>query len=156
MKGRRLGNAGAQASEIGLGCNSFGSRIDLDTSRKVIHTALDLGITLFDTADVYGRRYGTPSASEPYLGQLLGDNRKNIVLATKFGNPRIQYDAGIDGGASRSAIMCAVGGSLRRLNTDWIDLYRVHIPDPMTPVEETLRALEDLNKTTRGSLHDGR
>ena len=144
MKRRRMGNAGAQVSELALGCNSFGSRTDLDAARHVIHTALDLGITLFDTADIYGYRFGNPSASERYLGQLLGDERKNIILATKCGSPRMKYDGGIDGGASRGAIMCAVDGSLKRLNTDWIDLYQVHEPDPMTPIEETLRALEDL------------
>ena len=131
-------------TEIGLGCNAFGGRIDHDASRKVIHKALDLGITLFDTADLYGSPYGCPSGSEICLGQILGDNRKNIVLATKFGNERMQYVPGIKGGASRRAILIAVEASLKRLKTDWIDLYQVHKMDPLTPIEETLRALDDL------------
>ncbi|MGZ8230466.1 MAG: aldo/keto reductase [Burkholderiales bacterium] len=144
MKQRRLGSAGVPVSEIGLGCNGFGSRVDLDRARAIVHTALDLGVTLFDTADIYGTRFGVPQASERFLGEILGDQRKNVLLATKYGNPRMQYRAGIRGGASRVAIMDAVDGSLKRLHTDWIDLYQLHAPDPVTPIEETLRALEDL------------
>ena len=144
MKKRNLGKSGLLVSEIGLGCNAFGGRIDRDASRKVVHGALDLGITLFDTSDLYGDDYGSPGGSEICLGQLLGDRRKNIVLATKFGNERKQYDASTKGGASRRVIMMAVEASLRRLQTDWIDLYQLHKPDPLTPIDETLRALDDL------------
>ncbi|HEX2655543.1 MAG TPA: aldo/keto reductase, partial [Xanthobacteraceae bacterium] len=107
-------------------------------SRKVVHAALDLGITLFDTADVYGDRGG----SEDYLGQIFGRRRKDIVLATKFGLP--MDTAGELKGASRRYIVSAVEMSLRRLQTDWIDLYQIHQVDPLTPMEETLRALDDL------------
>ncbi len=138
MKQRPLGPSGLQVSLVGLGCNNFGGRIDLDASRKVVHKALDLGITLFDTADVYGERGG----SETILGQVLGDRRGDIVLATKFGMP--MDEAGVVKSASRRYILSAVEASLRRLRTDWIDLYQLHVPDPLTPIEETLRALEDL------------
>ena len=144
MKKRVLGRSGLQVSEIGLGCNAFGGRIDHEASRKVVSKALDLGITLFDTADLYGNDYGSPSGSEICLGKVLGDSRKNIVLATKFGNDRMQYAVGTKGGASRRVIMLAVEASLKRLKTDWIDLYQLHNPDPLTPIEETLRALDDL------------
>src|SRR5450759_483812 len=104
MKKRNLGKSGLQVSEVGLGCNAFGGRIDLEASRKVVHAALDLGITLFDTSDLYGDDYGSPGGSEACLGQLLGDRRKDIVLATKFGNERKQYDATTKGGASRRIV----------------------------------------------------
>jgi aryl-alcohol dehydrogenase-like predicted oxidoreductase len=135
---RNLGLSGLRVSTIGLGCNNFGGRIDLEASRKVVHKALDLGITLFDTADVYGNQGG----SETCLGAILGDRRKDIVLATKFAMPMDKE--GTLKGASRRYIMSAVETSLRRLKTDWIDLYQVHQPDPLTPIEETLRALDDL------------
>jgi aryl-alcohol dehydrogenase-like predicted oxidoreductase len=138
METRNLGQSGLRVSAIGLGCNNFGGRIDFEATRKVIHTALDLGITLFDTADIYGNRGG----SETEMGQVLGDERKRIILATKFGNP--MDDAGVKVGGSRRYIMQAVEDSLRRLRTDWIDLYQIHAPDPRTPIEETLRALDDL------------
>jgi aryl-alcohol dehydrogenase-like predicted oxidoreductase len=144
VKKRVLGRSGLQVSEIGLGCNALGGRIDDEASRKVVSKALDLGITMFDTSDVYGGSYGVPSGSEICLGKLLGDNRKNIILATKFGNERMQYDATTKGGASRRVIMLAVEASLKRLKTDWIDLYQLHKRDPLTPIEETLRALDDL------------
>jgi aryl-alcohol dehydrogenase-like predicted oxidoreductase len=138
MKFRSLGKSGLQVSEIGLGCNNFGMRLDLEGSRGVIHAALDAGITLFDTADVYGGH----GASETMMGQILGERRKDIVLATKFG---MQMDkAGAKKGASRRYIMAAVEASLKRLQTDWIDLYQLHAPDPLTPMEETLGALDDL------------
>jgi aryl-alcohol dehydrogenase-like predicted oxidoreductase len=138
MEIRNLGRSGLRVSSIGLGCNNFGGRIDLEATRRVVHRALDLGITLFDTADVYGERGG----SETCLGQVLGDQRKDIVLATKFALP--MDDAEVLKGASRRYIMRAVEDSLRRLKTDWIDLYQQHRPDPLTPIEETLRALDDL------------
>jgi aryl-alcohol dehydrogenase-like predicted oxidoreductase len=140
MQKRKLGTSGPEVSLVGLGANNFGGRIDLDTSRRVIDRALDLGITLIDTADTYGERGG----SEEALGQILGPRRKTIVLASKFGMP--MDDAGKLQGASRGYIVQAVEASLRRLKTDWIDLYQVHRPDPKTPIEETLRALDDLVK----------
>jgi len=144
MKHRNLGASGLRVSLVGLGCNNFGGRIDTDASRAVIHKALDLGITLFDTADVYGNRGG----SESCLGQFLGDRRKDIILASKFGSP--MDDARTLMGGSRRYIMAAVEASLKRLKTDWIDLYQLHRVDPLTPVEETLRALDDL--VTQGKI----
>jgi len=138
METRNLGKSGLRVSAIGLGCNNFGGRIDLEATRTVIHKAYDLGITLFDTADVYGERGG----SETCMGQVMGDKRKDIVLATKFCMP--MSDDGSKQGASRRYIMAAVEDSLRRLKTDWIDLYQLHSADPLTPIEETLRALDDL------------
>ena len=135
---RQLGRSGLRVSVVGLGCNNFKARIDLEGTRRVIHKALDLGITLFDTADSYGPRGG----SEELMGQILGERRKDIVLATKFAMP--MDDAGTLKGGSRRYIMSAVEASLRRLRTDWIDLYQLHRPDPLTPIEETLRALDDL------------
>ncbi|GAC1342698.1 MAG: aldo/keto reductase [Acetobacteraceae bacterium] len=140
MDTRNLGRSGLRVSAIGLGCNNFGGRIDLEASRAVVHAALDAGITLFDTADVYGERGG----SETALGEILGPRRKDIVLATKFAMP--MDAAEILKGASRRYIVDAVEASLRRLRTDWIDLYQQHRPDPLTPIEETLRALEDLTR----------
>ncbi len=138
MDRRSVGKSGLQVSVVGLGCNNFGGRIDLEATRKVVHKALDLGITLFDTADMYGNEGG----SEEYLGQTLGDRRKDIVLATKFGWDMDK--AGLLKGASRRYVMSAIEASLRRLKTDWIDLYQLHLPDPLTPIEETLRCLDDL------------
>jgi len=138
MEIRNLGQSGLRVSTIGLGCNNFGGRIDQDAARAVIHKALDLGITLFDTSDTYGERGG----SETQRGEIRGDDRKRIVLATKFANP--MDDSGEKQGGSRRYIMQAVEDSLRRLRTDWIDLYQMHSPDPRTPIEETLRALDDL------------
>jgi len=138
MKQRTLGASGLKVSLLGLGCNNFGGRIDIEASRDVIHKALDLGITLFDTADVYGNRGG----SETCLGKFLGERRKDIILASKFGSP--MDDARTLGGGSRRYIMAAVEASLKRLKTDWIDLYQLHRVDPLTPAEETLRALDDL------------
>ena len=139
MQQRNLGNSGLRVSVVGLGCNNFGgNRIDLEASRKVIHKALDVGITLIDTADTYGNR----GESESILGECLGDRRKDIVLATKCGLP--MDEAGTLKGASRRYILSAIDASLQRLKTDWIDLYIIHRPDPLTPIEETLRTLDDL------------
>jgi aryl-alcohol dehydrogenase-like predicted oxidoreductase len=135
---RNLGKSGLQVSLVGLGCNNFGWKLDLEGARGVVHKALDAGITLFDTADIYGGNGG----SETILGQVLGDHRKDVIVATKFGGP--MDDAGTLKGASRRYILPAVEASLRRLGTDWIDLYQLHFPDPLTPMEETLRALDDL------------
>lgn len=138
MELRNLGRSGLRVSTIGLGCNNFGGRIDHEATRRVVGKALDCGITLFDTADVYGERGG----SETALGRVLGERRKEIVLATKFGMR--MDDAGTRQGASRRYIVAAVDASLKRLATDWIDLYQLHEPDPLTPIEETLGALDDL------------
>src|SRR5437879_6139498 len=138
MQIRNLGGSGLRVSAVGLGCNNFGQRTDLETSRKVIHKAIDLGITLFDTADIYAGMGG----SETVLGQVLGDRRKDIVLATKYSKP--MATDGTKQVASRRYIMSAVEASLTRLKTDYIDLYQQHDYDPLTPIEETLRALDDL------------
>ncbi|WP_309605604.1 aldo/keto reductase [Phenylobacterium sp.] len=143
MRMRRLGSSGLKVSEVGLGCNNFGMRIDQKATQGVVDAALDAGITFFDTADVYG---GTKS--EEFLGKALGKRRGDIVLATKFGN-RIGEDPRRMGG-SRRWILRAVEDSLTRLGTDWIDLYQFHQPDADTPVDETLRALDDL--VTQGKV----
>ena len=135
---RRLGASTLEVSVVGLGGNNFGGRIDFAATSRVVHKAIDLGISLIDTADSYGNRGG----SEEELGRILGPKRKQVVLATKFGLP--MDDKGEFKGASRSYIMRAVEASLKRLNTDWIDLYQLHRPDPQTPIEETLRALDEL------------
>jgi aryl-alcohol dehydrogenase-like predicted oxidoreductase len=141
MQKRRLGTAGPEVSVVGLGANNFGGRTDFEASRRVVDRALERGITLIDTADSYGNRGG----SEEFLGRILGPRRKDIVLATKFGLP--MDDSGKMKGASRRYAMQAVEASLRRLKTDWIDLYQVHFPDPAAPIEETLRALDELIKS---------
>jgi aryl-alcohol dehydrogenase-like predicted oxidoreductase len=138
LEQRNLGRSGLIVSAVGLGCNNFGGRIDEKASRAVVHKALDLGTTFFDTADTYGEQ----GASEEFLGRALAGRRHEIVLATKFARPMDQ--AGRLQGASRRYIMSAVEDSLKRLNTDYIDLYQQHIADPRTPIEETLRALDDL------------
>ena len=135
---RNLGGSGLRVSAVGIGCNNFGQRTDAETSRKVIHKAIDLGITLFDTADIYAGRGG----SETVLGDVLGERRKDIVLATKFS--KAMDDSGEKQGASRGYILSAVEASLKRLKTDYIDLYQQHDYDPRTPIDETLRALDDL------------
>jgi aryl-alcohol dehydrogenase-like predicted oxidoreductase len=135
---RALGESGLRVSVVGLGCNNFGRRIDLEQTRAVVRAALDAGITLFDTADIYGE-------SEDFLGEVLGPERADIVLATKFGmdmGGKLGPDWGARG--SRRYIRKAVESSLRRLRTDWIDLYQFHVPDPSTPIEETLAALHEL------------
>jgi aryl-alcohol dehydrogenase-like predicted oxidoreductase len=138
MEIRNLGRSGLRVSAVGLGCNNFGQRTDLETARKVIHKAIDLGITLFDTADIYAGMGG----SETVLGEVLGDRRKDIVLATKYCKP--MSNDGSKQGASRRYIMSAVEASLKRLKTDYIDLYQQHDYDALTPIEETLRTLDDL------------
>lgn len=141
MQQRNLGKSGLKVSVVGLGCNNFGgTRLNLEASRKVVHKALDLGITLIDTADVYGN--GNRGECEKILGECLGDRRKDIVLATKCGLP--MDEAATLKGASRRYIVSAIEASLQRLKTDWIDLYIIHRPDPLTPIEETLRTLDDL------------
>lgn len=137
MQYRSLGTTGLRVSLVGLGCNNFGRRIDYAASVPVVHAALDGGVILFDTADTYRSAIG---GSEEFLGQVLGPRRKDIVLATKVGM-RMEHGRS---GASRHTIIASVEDSLRRLNTDWIDLYQQHQPDPLTPIEETLRAFDDL------------
>ena len=136
MEYRRLGNSGLQVSIAGLGCNNFGMRIDAEQTRVVVGRALDEGITLFDTADIYGGR----GKSEEMLGKALGTRRREIILASKFG--MAMGDGPYQTGGSRRYIMAAVEGSLKRLGTDYIDLYQIHAPDPLTPQEETLSALD--------------
>jgi aryl-alcohol dehydrogenase-like predicted oxidoreductase len=139
MDYRRLGNSGLLVSTVGLGTNNFGGRSDLEQTRAVIHRALDQGITLFDTADVYGG-----GKSEQFIGEVLGPRRKDVVIATKFASPT--GDSPYQRGGSRRYIFEAVERSLKRLQTDYIDLYQMHRPDPETPILETLQALDDLVK----------
>ncbi|GAA1827506.1 aldo/keto reductase [Microlunatus capsulatus] len=141
MTYRQLGHSGLTVSTVGIGCNNFGARMADEDVAAVVHAAIDAGITLFDTADVYGNRGG----SETLLGQALQGRRDQVVLATKFGmdmGGTNGPDWGVRG--SRRYIRLAVENSLRRLGTDWIDLYQMHAPDPRTPVEETLAALSEL------------
>lgn len=136
MQHRRLGESGLYVSEIGIGCNNFGVRVDQAGTDAVVAAALDQGIDFFDTADVYGEQ-----RSEVFLGKALGSRRQDVVIATKFG---IQTGAGRrQRGGSRGYIMAAVEASLTRLGTDYIDLYQIHLPDTATPIEETLGALTD-------------
>jgi len=138
MDYRNVGASGLRVSAVGLGCNNFGVRLDESGTRAVVHAALDAGITLFDTSDSYGGRGG----SEIFLGKALAQRRADVVVATKFASP--MDEAGRLQGGSRRYIMQAAEASLKRLGTDWIDLYQFHRPDPLTPMEESLRALDDL------------
>ena len=141
MEYRQLGDSGLTVSVVGLGCNNFGGRIGADQADAVVNAAVDAGITLFDTADVYGDRGG----SEEILGASLGKRRDEVLIATKFGGDMKGVngpDWGVRG--SRRYVRKAVESSLRRLGTDWVDLYQLHIPDPVTPIEETLAALSEL------------
>ena len=138
MEHRQLGPSGLSVSLVGLGCNNFGGRLDVEGTRTVVDRAIARGINLFDTADVYGNRGG----SETCLGEVLGPRRKDIVLATKFAMP--MSDDGSMRGASRRYVKQACEASLKRLRTDWIDLYQVHQYDDDTPIDETMEALDDL------------
>jgi aryl-alcohol dehydrogenase-like predicted oxidoreductase len=140
MEYRDIGTSNLKVSVVGLGCNNFGARMDLAAARTLVHHAIERGINHFDTADIYGPR----GKSEEILGEILGSKRKEVVIATKFG--MVFDEAGAMKGASRKYIMTAVEGSLRRLKTDYIDLYYQHRADPSVPIEETLRALDDLVK----------
>jgi aryl-alcohol dehydrogenase-like predicted oxidoreductase len=142
MRYRRLGDSGLVVSVVGIGCNNVGRKLDLDGTRAVVDAALEHGVNLFDTADVYGTPRG---ASEELLGTVLRGRRDEVVVATKFGMDMGGAN-GDDLGArgSRRYIARAVEASLRRLKTDHIDLYQIHQPDPQTPIEETLSALDDL------------
>ena len=143
METRVIGRNGPKISVIGLGCNNFGGRLDLASTREVVAKAIDLGINFFDTADIYGgRTYNNYGGSEVDLGIALGSRRKDVVVATKFG----MVFQGAGSGAKRAYVMSACEASLKRLKTDYIDLYQIHTPDSSTPIEETLRALDDLVK----------
>ncbi|HEU5276958.1 MAG TPA: aldo/keto reductase [Xanthobacteraceae bacterium] len=138
MQQRPFGTTAIKVSAVGIGCNNFGIRLDREATQRVVHAALDAGITLFDTADIYGNR----GDSERLLGEALGARRKDIVLATKFGLP--MDGSGRRQGGSRRYVRQAVEASLKRLKTDWIDIYYCHRPDPATPIEQTLEALDGL------------
>ena len=135
MKSEPLGDSGLLVSRVGLGCNNFGGRIDLDRTHEVVDAAIDTGITFFDTADIYGNRGG----SERFLGELLEGRRDRVVLATKFGN-----DMGEGPNGSAEYVRRAIRGSLERLRTDHVDLYYYHRPDGATPLAETLGAMQEL------------
>jgi 1-deoxyxylulose-5-phosphate synthase len=137
MEHRQLGTSGLRVSAIGLGCNPFGNEVDPETAQAIVDTAMDAGVTYFDTADTYfdGR-------SEEYLGRAVKGRRHEVLLATKFGNRA--GPGPNDTGASRKHIFDSCEASLRRLQTDYIDVYQVHAPDRSTPAEETMRALDDL------------
>jgi aryl-alcohol dehydrogenase-like predicted oxidoreductase len=137
MRTRRLGEGGPEVSVVGLGCNNFGGRVGLDGTRAVVDAALEVGITLFDTADIYGNGGG----SEELLGQVLERRRDGVVLATKFGG---DMGDGTTARGSREYVHKAADASLRRLRTDYIDLYQYHRPDGITPYEETFGALDEL------------
>jgi aryl-alcohol dehydrogenase-like predicted oxidoreductase len=135
MQTRKIGSL--SVSEVGLGCNNFGRRIDAAATTAVVNAALEAGINFFDTADVYGQ-----GQSETYLAHALGNRRKDVIIATKFGN-------GMEGagkGAHPDYIRTAVEASLKRLETDYIDLYQLHVPDPTVPLADTLGALDELVK----------
>jgi aryl-alcohol dehydrogenase-like predicted oxidoreductase len=129
-----LGDIGLRVSRIGLGCNNFGGRIDLEATRAVVDAALDAGVTFFDTAEIYGNG----GDSERFLGEILEGRRDRVVLATKFGWGQEHGNGSADG------VRASIHGSLERLRTDYIDLYYLHKPDPSTPIAETLDALDEL------------
>src|SRR5215211_183871 len=141
MTYQQLGLSGLTVSTVGLGCNNFGVRMADEDVPAVVNAAIETGITLFDTADVYGNTGG----SEVLLGDALGSRRGEVIIATKFGSD-MRGANGPDWGArgSRRYIRIAVENSLRRLGTDWIDLYQLHEPDPHTPIDETLAALTEI------------
>lgn len=142
MRYRTLGDSGLLVSVVGLGCNNFGVRLDAARTREVVDAAIDAGVTLFDTADMYGGGGG----SELALGEALKGRRDKVVLATKFGHQGADMGYGPAAGAKggRKYIRLAVEKSLARLRTDHIDLYQLHTPDPLTPIDETIAALDEL------------
>jgi aryl-alcohol dehydrogenase-like predicted oxidoreductase len=142
MEFRRVGESGLEVSVVGVGCNQFGRRVDAPGAARIVHAALDAGVTLFDTADVYGG-----GESERLLGAALRGRRDAAIVATKVGSQ--MGEGPYNSGASRRHIRDGVEASLRRLGTDWIDLYQIHVPDADTPIEETLSALDDL-------VHEGK
>jgi aryl-alcohol dehydrogenase-like predicted oxidoreductase len=137
MRTRRLGREGPEVSAVGLGCNNFGMRVDLEGTRAVVDAALEAGVTLLDTADIYGNRGG----SEQLLGEVLEGRRDRVLLATKFGG---EMGNRTEARGSRDYIRKAIEASLRRLRTDYVDLYQYHTPDGVTPFEETFAALDEL------------
>ena len=137
MRTRRLGREGPEVAVVGLGGNNFGMRVDLQGARAVVDAALDAGVTLFDTADIYGGKGG----SESILGEVLEGRRDRVVIATKFGG---DMGDGTEARGSRAYILKAIDGSLERLRTDVVDLYQYHTPDNVTPFEETFGALDEL------------
>ena len=139
MEYRKLGNSGLKVSGLSLGANNFGWWIDEQTSIGVINHALEIGINFIDTADMYDR-----GRSEEFVGKAIKGKRSDVIIATKFGQK--MGEGPNDQGGSRYYIMKAVDASLRRLQTDYVDLYQMHLPDPATPIEETLRTLDDLVK----------
>jgi len=138
MEYRNLGRSGLQVSVVGLGCNNFGRRMDPDQTAEVVNASLDEGINLFDTADIYGGE----GRSEEFLGRALKGKRQQAIVATKFAGP--MGEGPHTSGASRKYILDAIEASLRRLDTDYIDLYQIHFPDGNTPFEETMRVLDDV------------
>jgi aryl-alcohol dehydrogenase-like predicted oxidoreductase len=134
---RNLGNSGLKVSVVGLGCNNFGGRTDAAGTAAVVNKCIDMGITFFDTADLYSR-----GRSEEFMAPILKPHRRNIVLATKSGGP--MGEGPYMRGASRKYLMDALDDCLRRLETDYVDLYQLHMPDATTPIEETLRAMDDM------------
>ena len=140
MRYRTLGDSGLLVSVVGLGCNNFGRRLDVAGTREVVDAAIDEGITLLDTAESYGGQ----GASELALGEVLKGRRDKVVLATKFGGADMGYGPAAGAKGSRSYIKVAVEKSLTRLKTDYLDLYQLHAPDPVTPIDETIAALDDL------------
>lgn len=142
MEKRRLGSSQLEVSVLGLGCNNFGMKIDLDATRAVVEAALDVGIDFFDTADLYG---GT--RSESFLGEVLEGRRSSVRIATKFGGLARSRGSQDGGWGRRETIFEAAEASLARLRTDFIDLYQIHFPDPITPIDETLAALDELKRS---------
>src|SRR5487761_827987 len=145
MRYRPLGDSGLQVSVVGLGCNNFGRRLDADGARSVVDAAIEAGVTLLDTAESYGGN----GRSEEILGEVLAGRRDQVVLATKFGGSDVGYGPAAGAKGGRAYIRRAVTQSLRRLRTDYIDLYQLHTPDPVTPIAETIAALDDL-------VHEGK
>ena len=141
MKKKQLGNSDLEVSVVGLGCMMFGSMCDEPTTTAVINAALEEGVNFFDTANIYG---APPGTSEQFVGRALGDQRKDIILTTKFGAQSGGRGGSVEGGGTRNYIMGCIEESLSNLGTDYLDLYQYHFPDIDTPAEETLRALEDL------------
>jgi aryl-alcohol dehydrogenase-like predicted oxidoreductase len=147
MEYRALGSSGLMVSAVGIGCNAFSRRVDLDGVRDILAAAREVGVTLLDTSDTYG---DPPGASETLLGEALAGQRDHFVVATKFGmDMRGEYGEDHGVRASRRYVRRAVEGSLRRLRVDHIDLYQLHVPDDVTPIEETLSVLTDL-------VHEGK
>jgi aryl-alcohol dehydrogenase-like predicted oxidoreductase len=137
MEFRRVGESGLEVSVVGVGCNQFGRRVDAAGVARIVHAALDAGVTLFDSADVYAG-----GESERLLGAALRGRRDGAIVATKVGQQ--MGEGPYSTGASRRHIRAGVEASLRRLGTEWIDLYQIHVPDADTPIEETLSVLDDL------------